>query len=724
MRFIFLAFQVPLFATTVENSRSSVPVDDPDPTFALDKDDSPYDFTYTKLMEDNPSMVEASQSGVQPPIAESEAVALIPIPAMTVDESNVYRSSLVGVNGTLIERPYNFTGNSTYALFARGLSRKELRAKNKGSFGFKKESGKYSWMTYEDMDSHSQLLGNGLVNMGLVEPIPVFDQRKWRMVGVYSEHRLGWTELELAASRQNITLVPIYETSKPDFLRSILEQTQVGTVVVSVNRAPEILKLLVSQRHTIGLKTLVLFGSDLDRVELYRQFPGIGVSILTLAEVKGAGSEGFDSSPRAEDVNTICFTSGTTGEPKGILVTHKMLIAVVGGAMKANLGLNYRDVHVAYLPPAHIFERIVDLAIMYSGAKIGYYSGEMKTLGEDIRAIRPTLLVGVPRVFEKTVQKIHLVMKTFGSFKQKMIAGALENSAIGMALKPRANLSFPSRAIIHSLRQNIGGKVRLILSGGGPLAPSTQESLKALFHVPVVQGYGMTETAGGTLVTNVYSKLTGVVGVPVGCVEVKLADLSIHEPRFGKGTGELYVRGPAVFSEYFNNTLATQESITSDGWVKTGDIAVVVEEQGESAFRIVGRAKEIFKLETGEYVVPSLLESQYKACPLVEEIFIDPSVDGKATVAVVNVKTEALVDFQKQLEESLSLDEILENEKFHASLLECLRMAEAKISRAERLRNVHLSPVSFGAETEFQTATMKLKRAAIRKAFEVELAKL
>lgn len=641
------------------------------------------------------------------------------------DESGVYRTSTIGIDGDFVTAPEGFTGTSTYELFKRGLSRTDVRGPKVGSFGLKTEGDdKYMWLTYEDMDTQSRLFANGLVELGLVEPIDDTRGQTWRFLGIYSEHRFHWTVTELAASRQNITLIPIYDTSKPDFVVSIIEQTKLATIVVSMNRAISFLQL-VRDGLVASVSTIILIGSEFDRLELYSKFPHLRISIITAAEVKGAGMTGLsDNLPALDDVNTICFTSGTTGEPKGVLVTHKMLISVVGAAMKANLGLNFKDIHLAYLPPAHIFERILDLAFMYVGAKIGYHSGDMKQLADSLRKVRPTVLAGVPRVFDNSIERVKANIAAASPKKQAMISKAMERSGhiISSGKVGIKKLGLVDKFIINKLRAALGGRVRIILSGGGALSPATQDILAAAFHVPVLQGYGMTETTGGTLLTQVRSGMLGVVGLPLACVEVKLANMVHHSEFHGAGAGELYVRGPAVFTGYFGKPAET--ALTDDGWVKTGDVAKLLVSETESAFQIVGRAKEMFKLEHGEYVVPAFVEQEYKKCDLVDEIFVDSSIDNKATVAIVNLKETEIYKAITELGLSMSKSDAVKSGELNKHVMSCLRKAEQNLNNMIRIRSLHISETYFGAETEFQTATMKFKREVIRKYFANEISKL
>ena len=649
-----------------------------------------------------------------PVIQNFENEALVPLlgtnPAGSRVRTNaILRNGRLPPSTPLFHEPCGFNGTSTYDLFVHGLKRHEgTKREKRGSFGVYSED-KYGWLTYKKMDVLIRLLGNGLVNLKLHGPIQDSDNRDWRMVGIYSEHRIGWTITELAAARQNITLVPIYDTADASFVWSILMQTNLTTIIASIPNAMKLIDMHVSASGS-SLKTVIIIGDISDKDSILAKYPASGLTLVTLGEVYVRGEHGKDHIPSRDDISTICFTSGTTGEPKGALITHGNLIAVVGGTTQAGFGLNYKDTHFAYLPPAHIFERIIDLTIMYMGGRIGYYSGDMKQISRDVRLVAPTIFAGVPRVLEKTIEKIDKEISVMKSgWKRRMVTEAKT------ATKPNWRSSIVSRI----MRQRLGGNLRMFLSGGGFLSASTQKSLERLFQVPVVQGYGMTETTGGTLVGSPLSKLYEVVGVPFACAEVKIVPDEDEEDGFEPPSkqGELWVRGPSVFKGYFGKPEATAEILSADGFVRTGDIVEWINEEGEDAIRIVGRKKENFKLASGNYIVPTQYEAMYKQCALIAEIMVEPARDYTRLVALVNIRRELL----EPTEDSISDKE---------QVLKCIHLVEEarKIPAADRIGEIFITETDFGPEgplaSQLYTPTMKLKRGVVRRMFEVEFSQM
>lgn len=643
----------------------------------------------------------------------------------TFSPEAIFRNPSVTASA-LLQHPVGFNARNTFDLFQHGWL--EVGKESGGSFGFYKK-GKYSWLKYGQMAAHSERLGKGIVNQGLHGPVRDGAGREWRMIGIYAEPGIAWAQTELAAAQQNVTLVPIYDTANPEFVASILSQTQVRTVFASPRNAGKLLDLIVARKPGINLSQIVIFGSPEDRVELMTRFGMHGVPIQLFEEVEFAGKAGQDHPPRPEDVNTLCFTSGTTGEPKGVVITHRMLIAAVGAAVQGGLGLTRKDVYFAFLPPAHIFARVVDLTLMYTGAKIGYFSGDKKDIGRDMKLVRPSVIAGVPRFLEKTLEKIQSATRQRGRTGQWLIGIALNDSnkiMNGLAPKdPRRVLPFVSAVTLNIIRAALGGKLRLILNGGGPLSATVHAQLKEYLHVYVAQGYGLTETTGASILQSPLSRTYGIVGAPLSCVEVKLADQDLHS-KHGSGAGEIYMRGPTVFKEYFGNPEATATAFAEGGWFKTGDIAKLVkDEKGQYQFKIVGRSKEIFKLPNGEYVSPALVEGNYKLSDAVEDIVVDLAPSGQYLVALINVKPEYLAGHIKHMRakagksySAAEIDENLLNSK-EFGLIDSMKssfsliMKSFKLSPNEKLEVIYVTTTSFGPGTEYQTATMKLKRSQL-----------
>ena len=621
------------------------------------------------------------------------------------------RNSAVAPPAPLVDGPIGFDGTSTYQLFENGLKRhKKTKREKRGSFGTISD-GKYGWITYKEMDVLSRLLGNGIVNLSLQGPVRDSDNLEWRMVGIYAEHRIGWTMTELAAARQNVTLVPIYDTGDASFVWSILTQTKLTSVIASVGNAIKLIDMHLTARDS-SLKNVVVIGEIEEKMKILEKYPANGLTIITMGELLIAGTKGGDNYPSRNDINTICFTSGTTGEPKGALITHGNLIAAVGATTQAGFGLNYKDTHFAYLPPAHIFERIVGLTIMYIGGRIGYYGGDLKQLSRDVALVAPTIFVGVPRVYEKTVDKIQVeIQKMTPDWKRKLVVSATAT----------AEGNYASSMISRVMRKRFGGKLRMFLSGGGFLAQATQQALERLFRVPVVQGYGMTETTGATLVGNPLSKMYEVVGVPASCVEIQIVpeqETDGLDPPSNRG--ELYVRGPSVFKGYFGNPNATEATMTADGFVKTGDIVEIILDKGETAIRIVGRRKENFKLASGNYIVPSQYESMYKKCALIREVMVEPSTDYKRLVGIINIHKDLLFDTEADLNSAEVKEQVLK----------CMHLVEEanKIPSADQISDIFVTETDFGPDgplaSELYTPTLKLKRAVARRMFNEEFTQM
>jgi long-chain acyl-CoA synthetase len=675
-----------------------------------------------------PFPVEIIVDSVDEPVLVASALPPVQVTDLDMDQPNVKREPegrIYRLSGDLIARPAGFVGKNTYGLFVHGMRRPEVARRKSGSFG-SFDGSNYQWTGYHFMDMQSFERGLGIVALKLYGPVTDIIGRTWRMIGVFMGHRIEWTSLELAAARQNITLVPIYETGDKQFVTSILEQTKVRTVFATADNAQKLLEIVaVSPPGSLGLRKIVLVGeSAYLRNELMQLFPDSPVHLLTMMDVQDAAGRADKFSheewPGENDVNTICFTSGTTGKPKGVVVTHGMLISVVGAAMEVpSFALAPSDVHFAFLPPAHIFERIIDLAMMFVGGSIGYYSGDVRNMARDIKAVKPTVLAGVPRVFEKSRVRINKKFEDATGFKKYVMQSALKSMQ-------KKSYGFVSSYVTGKIGEEFGGKLRLMLSGGAPLSPIVKAAMEEYLQIPLLEGYGMTETTGGTLISDRVTE-TGksTIMFQLGCVEIRLGDREVHEPIHGVNTGELQVRGPSVFTEYFNTPLATREAKTEDGFVKTGDVVELVRVGAKSkGFRIVGRAKEMYKLENGEYIAPARLENIYKSLcsKWIEDMIIEPSIDRTYNVAIVTVFEETVKMFIADGDVELIANS--PGSPLKEAVMACMHTAESGFLSTEVVKNIYIASTAFGVESGFLTPTMKLKRPNVRNHFANQIEQL
>ena len=312
----------------------------------------------------------------------------------------------------------------------------------------------------------------------------------------------------------------------------------------------------------------------------------------------------------------LSYTSGTTGDPKGVKLTHKMVMAT-GWAMNSIVNkhdiaggpLGRHDTYISYLPAAHSFEQGLQAMSIVYGAKMAFYSGNILKLTEDMGIVKPTMFPSVPRLFNRIYGKIK------DKFKAKTgVLGALVQRGVNAKMYYLKNGEgfkhwFYDKIVFGKVQALLGGKVRVMCTGSAPIAGEVLDFLKICFGCPIMEGYGMTETCGGACLTAPTDPQTGIVGGPFMNVKLKLRDIPAMG-YFSTGNpprGEICFKGPSIMKSYFKNPEKTKEAF-HNGWLLSGDVGEI---QPNGAIKIIDRAKNIFKLSQGEFIAPEKLENIY-----------------------------------------------------------------------------------------------------------------
>ncbi|KAL5219703.1 hypothetical protein ABZP36_024416 [Zizania latifolia] len=415
----------------------------------------------------------------------------------------------------------------------------------------------------------------------------------------------------------------------------ILCHAEVEIAFVEEKKIGEVLKTFPNA--TKYLKTIVSFGKV--NTEHKEKVEQNGLSIYSWEEFLQLGGEEKYEFPTKEnnDICTIMYTSGTTDNPKGVLISNKSIITVVSA-------LREDDVYISYLPLAHIFDRVIEEIFIYHGASIGFWRGDVKLLVEDIGELKPTVLCAVPRVLDRIYGGLQNKV-SIGGFLKKMLFNVAYKYKQGNMMKGSKHeeaAAIFDKLVFTKVKRGLGGRVRLILSGAAPLSNHIEEYLRVVTCSLVLQGYGLTETCAGSFVSlpNNMSML-GTVGPPLPYVEVRLESvpemgydaLSKESPR-----GEICIRGDTLFSGYYKRDDLTKEVLV-DGWFHTGDIG---EWQPNGSMKIIDRKKNIFKLSQGEYVAVENLENIFGQTPGVDSIWVYGNSFESCLVAVINPNKQAL----------------------------------------------------------------------------------
>jgi len=450
--------------------------------------------------------------------------------------------------------------------------------------------------------------------------------------------------------------VSLYDTLGPEASEYIINHGQLACVICS---APHIPTLLRMSRRIPSLK-LVISMDPLDAGEAegssklallndVAKEHGIRVYSMTDVEALGAASGRPMRPPQRDDIITINYTSGTTGDPKGVVLTHKnMVAAVTASRMTGQVGPN--DVHLSYLPLAHIYGRIVDQMAVCEGARIGYFHGDVPTLTDDLKILKPTAFMSVPLLYNRFGSGIRAATVEAAGVRGALSRHVISTKKASMRLPPgratNTHLLY-DRIWTPKVRKAVGlDRVRNMVSGSAQLDPDVHEFLRAAFGNNFFQAYGMTETYAVGTVQMAGDFTTGNIGGPNPAVEMcieSVPELDYLVTDKPNPRGELLMRGPVIFREYYKNPAETERSIEADGWFHTGDIAEV---DAMGRFKIVDRKKNVLKLAQGEYVSPERIENVYMGSSnLVASAFVHGDPKESTLVAVFGVDPQHFAPF-------------------------------------------------------------------------------
>ncbi|AQK57327.1 AMP-binding protein [Zea mays] len=425
--------------------------------------------------------------------------------------------------------------------------------------------------------------------------------------------------------------------------------------------------------------------------------------------------------PKPEDIATICYTSGTTGTPKGAVLSHENLIANVAGS---SLGIKFypSDVYISYLPLAHIYERANQVALLHYGVAIGFYQGDNLKLMDDLAVLRPTIFASVPRLYNKIYAAITNAVKESGGLRERLYHTAYNAKRHAM-INGRNPSPMWDKLVFNKIKARLGGRMRLMTSGASPLSPDVMEFLRICFG-EVLEGYGMTETSCVISTMNIGDRSIGHVGSPNPSCEVKLVDVpemnytSEDQPY---PRGEICVRGPIIFCGYYKDEVQTREVIDEDGWLHTGDIGLWLP---GGRLKIIDRKKNIFKLAQGEYIAPEKIENVYAKCKFIAQCFIYGDSFNSSLVAIVAVEPDVLKAWAAS--EGIQYEDLRQlcaDPRATAAVLADMDSIakEAQLRGFEFAKAVTLVAEPFTLDNGLLTPTFKVKRPQAKAYFAKEI---
>lgn len=580
---------------------------------------------------------------------------------------------------------------------------------------------KYVWLTYAEVAERRKNFGAGIVE--LHHRIGVKDEKY--AVGLWAQNRPEWQITELALLSQSLWPVSLYETLGPEATEYIMNHSSLTCIACSLPHIPTLLKLaprVPSLKLIISLDPLdageMSGHSKLSLLNATAAQHGIQIFSMADVEALGARSGRAMRPPKADDVLTINYTSGTTGDPKGVLITHSNGVAGITAA-RTNQSVTSNDVHISYLPLAHIYGRMADQTALAEGAAVGYFHGDITTLVEDIKILRPSALMSVPRLFNRINTAVQAATVQADGFKGSLSRRVIEAKKASMKLPHgQANNKhfLYDRIWTPKVLKGVGlDRARTMVSGSAQLDPDVHEFLRAAFGNTFIQGFGMTESYAVGTVQSPDDFSTGTIGPPCPSVELCIESVPDYEytvedkpnPR-----GELLMRGPIIFKEYFRNPEETAKAMEADGWFHTGDI---VEVDSLGRFKIIDRKKNVLKLAQGEYISPERIENVYMGSTnLIATAFVHGEPKEASLVAVFGIDPVNFAPYAgKILKKAVSVDDkdalkqAANDPRVKGAFLKLLDQIgkNHKFNSFEKVKNCYLDIEPFTIENELLTPT-------------------
>lgn len=580
------------------------------------------------------------------------------------------------------------------------------------------EYGPYEYISFIELQKATLRLGCGLRALGM---------ESGDKLEIFAGTSMYWMIMAQAANTQSMPIVTAYDTLGPEGLHHSLVETEAKAIFTDAHLLPQLLDTLKDSK----IKFVIYNGNAKeDHIQkLKSKFEGI--RILSYQELEKAGEEKpvEPVPPKPEDLCCVMYTSGSTGAPKGVLLTHKNIVAAISGVDKSiNHYINHEDDLIAFLPLAHIFEFVFENITLYWGGTLGYAT--VKTLTDtnmrnckgDLSEFKPTIMVGVPAVWEMVRKGIVTKIDQAPFIAQKMFWGAL--SAKGFMSSYRLpGKGLLDAVVFKKIKAATGGRLRYTLNGGAPLAKETQQFL-SMVMCPMLAGYGLTETVATCTVLSPEQWVAGAVGAPLACVEVKLVDVpdAGYSTKSAPPQGEVWVRGGSITDGYLNRDKENKEGF-EDGWFKTGDIG---QWDPNGLLTIIDRKKNLVKTRNGEYIAIEKLESQYRTCELAANVCVYADQQQTKPICLVVVNEAALKKFATEkglLGEHQDAEDMCKDSKIQDAVHD--RMVEVGkkggLNGIELVGAVVLIDEEFTPQNGLVTSAQKLNRKNIQDKFKEQI---
>lgn len=578
---------------------------------------------------------------------------------------------------------------------------------DKPALGYKKD-GKYTTITYKQYYENVLMCARGLKKLGI---------KKGDFVAILSENRVGWVIADIGILSLGAITCPIYPTNTPEQIKYVINHSESKVVFVSTKSQYE--KLLEIKNEIPTVNYVVSFEKFLgDKTLPLLTFNQLLETSLPLTKEDREILENDINQVLEDDILTCIYTSGTTGIPKGVLLTHKNILWDAYLGIKKVEVLDDKETLLSFLPLSHSLERTIGYYLPIMNGNTIYFAESVEKVPENLMEVKPTVVISVPRLFEKIYSRIFETVHNMPPFKKRLFHYALKTASeyIEKKYERKEPLGFTGlkykffdKLVYKKLRERVGGRLKFFVSGGAPLDKNINKFFWSV-GIRILEGYGLTETSPAVCINNYRLIKFGSVGTAFEYTQFK-TDLD----------GELLIKGPMVMKGYYKNLEATEEVLDKEGWFRTGDIAKI---DDEGFIFIVDRKKELIITAGGKNIAPQPIENTIKLDKYVSQAFVYG--DKKPyLVVLITPNVERLIDFAKEENiQYLDLEQLVTDKKVIKLFQERIKEINSKLAKYETIKNFAILPRDFSIETGELTPTLKLKRKVIYEKYKDKIEKL
>ena len=612
-----------------------------------------------------------------------------------------------------------------------------------------KKYTKYIWKSWSQIYDLSKLFLYGITKLDLCQEIKVNDEslggeKIMRFMGIYARNREEWIVGSLGCQMDSITIVTLYDTLGINSIEFIFNQTELTTIITETKNFEKLLN--IKELNKLGkVKNIIYLHCNEDEGNLEEnknKLKNLGLNLIPYETIISIGKKCLEEKDiniinkpykkvKPDDTFLICYTSGTMDNPKGAFVTTRSSTLAINVIYTIGYHLSGVDTILSFLPLAHIMEQLIFTVCLLYGTRTGFSSGKTDRLLEDIQALQPTYFCAVPRVYEKIYKTIMDNINKRGTLVKKLFDLALKVKIDNYEKYGKLTHAFFDPIFFNKIKNLFGGKITWMLSGGAALQRDILQGLKVMVCCPIVQGYGQTENAGSALLNSVYDTAAGTTGGVQNTTELKLVDLpefnylstdinpntGIPEPR-----GEICFRGDTVFKGYFKNISETKKIIDKDGWFHSGDVGIILTNNGNS-IKIIDRAKSLFKLSQGEYVAPDKVQIILINSKYINQIFLYGESQYSYSVALVYPELNECIQFLKNEKilgeidyDKIKIEDLCDNKNMEEEIIKDCNITGRKydLKGFEIPRKIRIIKEPFSLENNLMTPTLKLKSKSIK----------